>query len=93
MDNDFVARIGTFFYLVGIGLLLLFIASDTTASRDATFSVNYNYLCFSTILIGVGFLFRKRAAPPAKAERFKSLRKMRENSKKKKEEKAKQQKK
>ena len=87
--NEFIARIGTFFYLIGIGLILLFIASNTASSYDPKIKTDYNYLFFSVLLLSVGYIFRKRAAPPPAAERFKSWHKMRENAKKKKEEKAK----
>jgi hypothetical protein len=89
--SDFIARIGTFFLLIGIVLALLFIASDTATAYDPALKTNYNYLCLSVLLLAVGYFFRKRAAPPPAADRFKFLRKMRENAKKKKEEKAKAQ--
>ncbi|HEX9330625.1 MAG TPA: hypothetical protein VF896_01980 [Anaerolineales bacterium] len=60
--NGFLHRIGTFFLLVGIGLLVFFLLSD--AAKQVTFS----YFCWSTIFLIVGFVFRgqlKRAAKPS----------------------------
>lgn len=59
---ELIYRVGTFFLLVGIGLVVLFILSD--AVRQTAF----NYLCVGAILLTVGFLFRaqyKRAMPPS----------------------------
>lgn len=85
--DDFIARIGTFFYLIGISLLVLFIASDASAIDKP----EYDFFFTSFILFIVGFLFRKRAAPPPAADRFRIIRKMREDKKNKREEKAKAQ--
>ena len=57
---ELIYRVGTFFLLVGAGLIILFILSD--AVRQTAF----NYLCWGAILLTVGFLFRaqyKRAMP------------------------------
>ena len=57
---ELIYRVGTFFLLVGAGLIILFILSD--AVRQTAF----NYLCGGTILLTIGFLFRaqyKRAIP------------------------------
>jgi hypothetical protein len=89
--SDFIARIGTFFYLMGAGSIILFIASDVTAATVAGNRTDYGLLFIGVVLISFGFLFRKRAAPPPAAERFRTIRRYRENQKKKKEEKAKAQ--
>ena len=60
--KEIVHRIGTFFLLVGIGLFIIFMASD------AAQNVSFGYLCWSLILVIVGFVFRgqfKRSAPPS----------------------------
>ena len=60
--KEFLHRIGTFFFLVGIGLLVLFMASE--AARKVAFE----YFCWSLILIVVGLLFRgqfKRKVAPS----------------------------
>jgi hypothetical protein len=60
--KEILFRIGTFFILVGIGLLAFFLLSE--ASRQIAFE----YFCWSVLLLVVGFFFRgqfKRAAPPS----------------------------
>lgn len=61
--KEFVARIGTFLVLVGIGLMVLFFMSD--AARDPRLS----YFCWGTGLLTFGFLFRgqfkKSPGPPS----------------------------
>lgn len=61
-DNyrEIIYRVGTFFLLVGIGLLVLFILSES--AQQATFS----YFCWAVILLVIGFAFRaqyKRSLP------------------------------
>ena len=85
--DDFIARIGTFFYLIGISLLVLFIASDAPSSNKT----EYDFFFIALILFIIGFIFRKRAAPPPAADRFRIIRRYRENQKAKAEEKAKAQ--
>jgi hypothetical protein len=52
--NGFLHRIGTFFLLVGIGLLVFFFLSD------AAQKVVFDYLCWGLILTVLGFIFRAR---------------------------------
>ena len=85
--SDFIARVGTFFYLVAVTLLVLFIASDAAGTN-----ADYDYFFVALILFIVGFLFRKRAAPPPAADRFRIIRKWREDQKQKQEERSKPQK-
>ncbi|MCE7918327.1 MAG: hypothetical protein DPW21_07700 [Anaerolineae bacterium] len=73
--KDFVARVGTFFILMGIGSAALFIASDASTKYTAG-SVNFSLLCIAVALLLVGFLFRKTAAPPQAAERFHYIKKI-----------------
>ena len=89
--DDFIARIGTFFYIIAIGMMVLFFASDAANAHNAGIATDYDYFFLSLILFVVGFLFRKRAAPPLAADRFRMIRKMREDKKKREEEKAKAQ--
>lgn len=75
--KDFLSRIGVFLYLVGVGLILLFIASD--ASADFTGKpADYSYLCGSVLLFMLGYLFRRTSPRPEAAERFRSIRRMKE---------------
>ena len=73
---ELIYRVGTFFLLVGVALVILFIVSD--AARQTAF----NYLCWGTILLTVGFLFRaqyKRAIPSS--GRFSLLRRFKRKPK------------
>jgi hypothetical protein len=60
--KEILYRIGTFFLLIGVGLLVFFMMSE--AEDQPTFG----YFCWSMILLIVGFLFRaqyKKALPPS----------------------------
>lgn len=60
--KEIVHRIGTFFILVAIGLLAFFLLSE--AARQVTFE----YLCWSVILLILGFMLRgqfKRSVTPS----------------------------
>ena len=60
--SEIIYRVGTFFLLVGTGILVLFILSE--AARQTMFS----YFCWSTILLVIGFAFRaryKKSLPPS----------------------------
>ena len=61
--KEFVARVGTFFVLVGVGMLVFFILSE--AAKDPTLS----YFCWGTVLLTFGFIFRgqfkKSSGPPS----------------------------
>jgi len=85
MDNDdpFEVRVGMFFLVMGSGAFILFVASDLADKVD------FDYLFIATLLIGIGWMFRRKKAPPPSAGRFAALRKAREDAKKKKEEKSK----
>jgi len=82
MDEDFVPRIGTFFILIGIGLILIFVASQTDGQAD------FGYLLASLISIVFGFWLRRRRQAPPPSARFSSLKKSREKSRQKKVERA-----
>lgn len=74
--KQFIHRIGTFFLLVGIGVLTFFLLSE--ASGDPTLG----YFCWGTILLVVAFIFRaqyKRSYKPS--GRFSVLQKFRPKSK------------
>lgn len=60
--KEILYRIGTFFLLVGLGLLVFFFMSEAEARPMLGF------FCWSMILLIVGFLFRvqyKKALPPS----------------------------
>ena len=50
--KEFVYRVGTFFLLVGLGLLVFFMLSESANQPQ------FNYFCGSMALLIVGFLFR-----------------------------------
>ena len=60
--KEVVHRIGTFFVILGIGLLGFFLLSE--AAKQVTFE----YFCWSVILLVIGFVFRgqfKRSVAPS----------------------------
>ena len=86
-QREFVPRIGTFLILLGIFSLVFFLASDFANQPE------FDWLFIGMVLVGIGFLFRRRATPPPPAGRFGMVRKIREDAKKRKEERAKKAKK
>lgn len=56
--KEIIYRIGTFFLLVGIGLLAFFMLTE--AAKKPTFS----YFCWSMILLTLGFIFRAQYKKP-----------------------------
>ncbi len=56
--KEFISRVGTFFVLVAIGLLVFFLLSEQGGET------NFNYLCWSTILFVIGFVFRAQYKRP-----------------------------
>ncbi|RJP46873.1 MAG: hypothetical protein C4583_17995 [Anaerolineaceae bacterium] len=90
--KEFISRIGTFFFLMGIGLFVLFIASDIGRAHGGD-PTNYTLLCGAVTLFMVGFLFRRAASPPEAAERFRYIRRIQERREASKKEKNKEQKK
>lgn len=60
--KEIIARIGTFFLLLGLGLIVFFVLSE---AADA---VNFGYFCWGIIVLILGFVFRgqfKRTAAPS----------------------------
>jgi hypothetical protein len=82
-DEPLIIRVGMFFYVIGGGIFLLFVASDLAKQAD------FDYLFISLLMIGIGWMFRRGKAPPPSAGRFAWWKKTREEARKKKEEKAK----
>lgn len=70
----FIAKIGTFFFLLGLGLMTLFIFSDIGGMT------NFSYFIFGTTGLIIGFFMRRAAARPAAptSNRFEGLRKIRQ---------------
>jgi len=78
-QREFVPRIGTFFIILGIFALIFFLASDFANQTD------FDWLFIGMVLLGIGFLFRRRAAAPPSAGRFSSVHRIRESARKRKE--------
>jgi hypothetical protein len=82
-EDSLIIRVGTFFMVIGFGAFVLFVTSDIADQVD------FDYLFIAMLLIGIGWGFRRKKAPPPPAGRFEYIRKMRENAKNKKTEKPK----
>ena len=50
--KEFIYRIGTFFLLIGVGLLIFFMLSEAAEQPQ------FNFFCWSMILLTIGFMFR-----------------------------------
>ena len=62
MVSEFLVRLGTFSILIGLGVFMLFVASDSAGKA------NFDYLFWALLAIIVGILLRGRQEP-AGAER------------------------
>jgi len=77
--TEFIYRVGTFFIMIGIVCVILFILSD--AAQKTMFS----YFCWGVVLLFVGFAFRsqyKKSVPSS--GRFSIFKKFRSKPKEKK---------
>ena len=74
--EGFVVRTGTFFIVIGVGVLILFIASDYANQP------NFDYLFWAVLSITIGILLRRRKPPPPPSGRFSMLHKTPKHSKK-----------
>lgn len=66
--RELIYRVGTFFLLVGIGLVVLFLLSESAQQTS------FGYFCSGTILLVIGFMFRaqyRRSIQPS--ERFRII--------------------
>jgi membrane protein implicated in regulation of membrane protease activity len=71
MLHEFLTRLGTFFILLGVGILVLFVASSGAGAA------NFDYLFWAMVSVIVGFFLRRRREAPAGSERFSLLRRSR----------------
>ena len=81
MVNELIIRVGTFFILLGVGIFILFIASDYANQT------NFDYLFWAVLAVTVGILLRRRKPPAPPSGRFSYLRGLRKQPKKHREEK------
>ena len=72
MFKEFIIRIGTFFLLIGTGILILFIASDYAGKT------NFDYLFWAVLSITIGWMLRRRKEPPPPSGRFSYVRRLKE---------------
>ena len=73
MEEDLRPRIGTFFIMIGVGLLALFIGSDMALK------VNFWYFISSVACIGLGaYLKIVSSQEKGSSQRFESIRRYRE---------------
>jgi hypothetical protein len=64
-----ISRMGTFFLLMGLGFMILFVASDL---GDET---SFSYFFLGLLCLGLGWFFKRVSAPPPKpSQRFSWLR-------------------
>ena len=60
--RELIFRVGTFFILLGIGLVLLFMLTEAGGQ------VIFDYFCWGILLLVIGFFFRnqyKKSAEPS----------------------------
>ena len=76
MVNELLIRIGTFFTLIGVGLIILFVATYFGNAPD------FKYFFLGLISMFIGWRLSKRKEPPPPSGRFAYVRKMQERSKK-----------
>lgn len=69
--SDFISRIGTFFLLLGIGLMWLFVISEMNHATNFLF-----FFIGVMMLVGAWYLKRISAPPRKDAGRFWLIRKM-----------------
>jgi len=71
--KEFVARVGFFFILIGLGLMVLFIFSDIGQQTQ------FNYFFYSVGALLMGFWLRRgNSKPRPNGNRFEGLRKIRQ---------------
>jgi hypothetical protein len=68
-QKELAPRIGTFLLVLGVFFFILFLVSDFAKQPD------FDWLFLGVLLAAVGFIFRRRAAPPPSAGRFSGLNK------------------
>ncbi|GAB4544139.1 MAG: hypothetical protein Fur002_17090 [Anaerolineales bacterium] len=63
-DDPIEFRIGVFFYLMGAGAFVIFVASDFAKKAD------FDYFFGALVLFSIGWYFRRNLKPPPRVERF-----------------------
>jgi hypothetical protein len=78
-EDPLIYRVGIFFYVIGGGSFVLFVTSDLAEQAD------FDFLFVALLMVGIGWMFRRKKAPPPSSGRFAWLNKQREEARKKKE--------
>jgi hypothetical protein len=78
--SELLPRIGTFFILIGLGLMILFVGSVIGNNS------NILYLLLAIVTLFLGLLFRRRRKPHVPTTRFGAVRKAQEQGRKRREE-------
>jgi hypothetical protein len=73
-EDPLIVRVGTFFFVMGGGIFILFVVSDFAENAD------FDYLFIALLLMSIGWAFRRGKAPPPSAGRFAWLRRKREET-------------
>jgi len=69
--REIIYRVGTFFLLVGLGLLIFFMLSESAQTPQ------FNYFCGSMVLLIIGFFFRAQyRKQTASSGRFNTIRRI-----------------
>lgn len=63
-EDPFEVRVGTFFFVLGMGSFLLFVTSDIAEKVD------FDFLFVAVLLIGIGWYMRRGKSKPPPANRF-----------------------
>jgi hypothetical protein len=72
-DESLGVRMGMFFMVLGFGSFFLFVTSDIANKPE------FDYLFIAMLLIGIGWLLRRKKPRPPSAGRFSMFRKKRSN--------------
>ena len=75
MNNNLLPRLGTFFILVGCGVLILFIGA--TFAKEFSHLILYLLIAVVAFILGFGL---RHSAPRPEPTRFSSIRKARQRS-------------
>lgn len=67
-NEPFIVRVGMFFLVLGAGALVLFIISDIAKQTE------FDYLFIGMLLIGIGWMLRRKKTPPPPSGRFARVR-------------------
>jgi hypothetical protein len=62
--RELLVRIGTFFILIGLGVFILFVASDSAGQT------NFDYLFWAILCVVLGIFLRRNKDPAQPSGRF-----------------------